>query len=950
MKGVVKMKNVKKFLFLFTLFMLLLVFDCGAVKAVNYTYESGVVEKKYQDVVVNSFSYDYITTFKGESVFDNGVNVNEEKFYSGKSIKLNVEQVSYFWPWKDDDDITYIYKYNSTRNDFDSTITSFPNRSGSYEFTTEGLYKVEYVFEGDKKFVTYIYICQSIHEAKVEGDKKYSNISAYSEFSFNLKLKDGYDLRTNKYYYAFGTNPSSLSFRKLDVFSDVEKAGNPIMSIDKNLVVDILDNDVSLNGQKKFLFVKIELEDSENLIQTEKSYELSNKIQARVYMVDNNDTVIAVHKSYKRNEIIRFKVVLNASVTYSNLQFGVDGFKYFSIPDSLNEVNEIELEYYVDDYVGFAGSFELFTKSNTNAVVRYKGTNVALNVIEKCSFDVDVSSPVIDVLDSGDIRGKKSYKVTISVNEENLKEVMYYAERCTISQADSCLMNFNDANPNVVSLGVVNSTTIEIDKSFGDYNGENLALFIKAIDNAGNVSSYVKWGYVIDNVIVPSDERDEIFDYDDVKTGEIVVGKKLIIRVPIEYNISSVSYSLGNALREACSSDLVEHSGKYVYECLKIENYDFNSEVLVSLVDSFGNVEEYSTNFRFSMIKEDVVIVNEKVFNLIEDEEYEIEFKMYNYLKKDQQLIFEENVFEMFEEKLNLDKIPSISDLKINLVYFSKDDIVVLNENINGEFNVPSVWDLMEMLDDIDIFKMCYKDKCDVDIYLEYEYRAIGVLQKRFIKINYLDNSNKYLVENFAADNIVDVGEIFNDFNYTYLNNINKVINKENVVIIKKVIFEDVGGNKKEVDVIDTSLLGRYIVKEYFEYDSVYSFPLEYVVNVVDSKAPIIRLNGEEKIKIRVGDSFKDHFVTIRDNYDQDLQVKISYDPLFDLNKPGTYIISYWCEDSSGNVSETITRTIVVKEKVGKVVYLVSGGIALFTVLLMACLTLVEVKKERRRR
>ena len=67
------------------------------------------------------------------------------------------------------------------------------------------------------------------------------------------------------------------------------------------------------------------------------------------------------------------------------------------------------------------------------------------------------------------------------------------------------------------------------------------------------------------------------------------------------------------------------------------------------------------------------------------------------------------------------------------------------------------------------------------------------------------------------------------------------------------------------------------------------------------------------------------------------------------MKKPGTYVISYWCEDSSGNVSAIITRTLIVEEEAGKKVYLISGGIALFTLLVIGFSTLIEVKKEKRR-
>ena len=72
------------FSFLFTL-----VFDSVSVSAVEYTYESGKVAKKYKDVVVNSFSYDYITKIDQGEIIVNGFDLSKETFYSGRSISLN---------------------------------------------------------------------------------------------------------------------------------------------------------------------------------------------------------------------------------------------------------------------------------------------------------------------------------------------------------------------------------------------------------------------------------------------------------------------------------------------------------------------------------------------------------------------------------------------------------------------------------------------------------------------------------------------------------------------------------------------------------------------------------------------------------------------------------------------------------------------------------------------
>ena len=118
----------------------------------------------------------------------------------------------------------------------------------------------------------------------------------------------------------------------------------------------------------------------------------------------------------------------------------------------------------------------------------------------------------------------------------------------------------------------------------------------------------------------------------------------------------------------------------------------------------------------------------------------------------------------------------------------------------------------------------------------------------------------------------------------------------------------------------------------------------------MDTEAPVIRLNGKEKIILNVGDEFIDPMAVANDNYDLNLEIKFKVDKELDVKVPGKYIISYWCEDSSGNVSEIITRTVVVKAKNDISAYLISGGIALFTIMIIVIGTCVEVKKCKRKK
>lgn len=943
-------KNLKVFVAMVFSFLMIILFNHENIKAIEYTYEGGEVKETYKKVDVMVFSYDYISKFESQTIVDGGIDVSREQFYSGKSITINYDEYDNLWPFTEDNDGTYIYKHNNVRNDFASEIKTFKNSSGSYTLDEEGLYKIVYIFADEVVFVKYINIDLDMHDAFVKGASKYQNTSAFADFEFSLKLQDAYDLKGNKYYYAFGTNASSLNFKQFEVFDGAENGA--VNSIEKDLKVKINEADTSIGGAKKYFFVKIVSPNgTERVIQTLESYEIASKIQASVLLVDENNNVIEDHVSFKKQSVIKFKIMFNAPVSYSNLQFAVDGVYFMPMDDKATEVTEVYVEYVVQDFSNFKGEFKLQTKNNVSAVVRNAGVNISLDVVVKASFDVDVVNPEINIVDDGEVDGKRKYAVTVEVDEDNLKDVLYYAKVCAISQVDKCLDKFDDNNPNIVSLGAANNPTAIIDEKFGRYDGVNLALFVKAIDKAGNVKTSVKWGYIVDNVIVPDGEVEALFVHENIMENEDVKGKKLLVKVPLTYNVTAVSYKPLGSVENACQLVASADVDFQTYECFKIEGYDFNSKVSVILVDSFGNKETYENKFKYSTILDGNIVLGGKNFTLYSDEDYEIEFKIYNSMKENEaHLEFNKEILDGFKAELNFDKIPSMKDLIVRLVYLNGEGIIVLNENVGDSIEFPTVLELLEDLGHLEEFKACAMNKCDVELYLQYDYVANDIPQTRLVKINFMDNSNKYVIDNFNYENVVNVGEQFVEFNYNYLDNLNRPIDPNNVVGKRKIMFEDVNGNVKEVTLINTSVLGKYTVTESFAFGEGNSFPLTYVVEIVDTIAPVIRLNGKDKIELAIGDEFIDPSAVANDNYDDHVIVQFKVDPELDVNKPGTYIISYWAVDSSGNMSEIVTRTIIVKGESQLMTYLIAGGIGLFTVLVMVVGTIIEVKKEKRRK
>ncbi|XMB85267.1 FG-GAP-like repeat-containing protein [Mycoplasmatota bacterium WC44] len=128
---------------------------------------------------------------------------------------------------------------------------------------------------------------------------------------------------------------------------------------------------------------------------------------------------------------------------------------------------------------------------------------------------------------------------------------------------------------------------------------------------------------------------------------------------------------------------------------------------------------------------------------------------------------------------------------------------------------------------------------------------------------------------------------------------------------IKKTSISKIGIRniyKVIVGVIGVATLAFFLVLSAIEKKEVVGF-------LEDTEAPIITLNGEDTVKLIVGDEYQELGASVVDNNDTNLRVEIT--GIVDSNKPGTYIIYYNKEDTSGNKASSKIRVVtVVDEKV----------------------------------
>ena len=176
----------------------------------------------------------------------------------------------------------------------------------------------------------------------------------------------------------------------------------------------------------------------------------------------------------------------------------------------------------------------------------------------------------------------------------------------------------------------------------------------------------------------------------------------------------------------------------------------------------------------------------------------------------------------------------------------------------------------------------------------------IIILLVSFLGITY---SYEYTGNNSLRFELIGPEILYVDVNSEYVEyGVNVYHN--NVLISDKVVID----NK----MVNTSMLGEYIVNYSIEVDG----NLEYInrkVIVIDKSSPVMKLKGDESISILLGGTFVEPGFVVTDNYDDDLNDKVTVTGSVDTFKEGKYYIDYSVYDSSGNKGVSRREVVVVK-------------------------------------
>jgi len=191
---------------------------------------------------------------------------------------------------------------------------------------------------------------------------------------------------------------------------------------------------------------------------------------------------------------------------------------------------------------------------------------------------------------------------------------------------------------------------------------------------------------------------------------------------------------------------------------------------------------------------------------------------------------------------------------------------------------------------------------------------------KRIVKV--VDTTAPIIELNGDSTINVEVNTTYNELGATVTDNYDATVTKQYPIVI----WDITDGKRTIVKSIDTTKLGKYrlmylakdssgnqtLDKNNLSHDYVYRY-----VNVVDTTAPIISLNGGN-ITLEAGSTYTELGATMTDNYDAtnnhleptEILYRTSMSshgtPVTSVNTlvPGVYSLKYTCKDSSGNICE----------------------------------------------
>jgi len=121
---------------------------------------------------------------------------------------------------------------------------------------------------------------------------------------------------------------------------------------------------------------------------------------------------------------------------------------------------------------------------------------------------------------------------------------------------------------------------------------------------------------------------------------------------------------------------------------------------------------------------------------------------------------------------------------------------------------------------------------------------------------------------------------------------------------------------------VDTGTVGLYTLTYRVTDNAGNEATVTRTVDVADTEAPLLTLNGGSTISVACGETFEDPGATVSDKCEGDLASSLEITGSVDTGVPGDYTLSYSASDASGNTGQ-VQRTVTVFDDVAPTVTLI---------------------------
>ena len=268
----------------------------------------------------------------------------------------------------------------------------------------------------------------------------------------------------------------------------------------------------------------------------------------------------------------------------------------------------------------------------------------------------------------------------------------------------------------------------------------------------------------------------------------------------------------------------------------------------------------------------------------------------------------------------NIDKTAPTAEITKSNNDKSTNQNVTVTLKTNEVISVPEGWteviegtEFTKVYEENGKYSVVITDKAGNDATVKFEVKRIDKVAPVLTVIS----PNRYQIE---------VGSEYIDKGYSAWD----VVDKDVTNLIKITYQFQAKGTSTWpfVDSLDTSKLGTYKVI-YTAYDKAGNTSKgTRVVQVVDTTAPVVTLNGSREINLIGGvDIYNELKATVNDNYDETISdlspayinhytlegVFLGRVATVNTNVEGRYNVVYFATDSNGNVSTKVTRLVYVR-------------------------------------